>query len=162
MIIKVPGIPGGRVSHEPVLQIDVVPTLAEIAGLRLANPVPEYPQTCQSLVPLLKGESDYDPTRYRGRDMILCTHYDTLGVISNFEHKMIFDRPTGTYMIFDLKEDPGETVNLADTRPDLKNMLLEKLRFLTDRHASFIGEIEASNERMPAESVGLHGAVADH
>jgi membrane-anchored protein YejM (alkaline phosphatase superfamily) len=145
MIIKVPGLPGGQVSHEPVLQIDVLPTLAELAGVRHANPTSDYPMTCQSLVPLLTGSRDVDTARYHNRDMLLCTHYDMLGVVSNFEHKIIFDRPTGTCLVFDLKNDPGETVNLADTRPDLRAMLLEKLRFLSKRHASFLGQIEASS-----------------
>ncbi len=77
--------------------------------------------------------------------MILCTHYDMLGVVSNFEYKLIFDRPTGTFLVFDLKRDPGEMVNLADRRPELKEMLLEKLRRLTNRHASFIGQIAGSS-----------------
>ncbi len=146
LIIKAPSFPQGRVSHEPVLQIDVLPTLMELAGIRHANPTPEYPMTCQSLVPLLYGK-DVDSCRYQNRDMILCTHYDMLGVISNFKHKMIFDRPTGTFMVFDLKNDPGETINLADTRPDLKAQLLEKLRVLAERNASFIGQIKASPAR---------------
>ncbi len=151
MMIKVPGLPGGQVSREPVLQIDIVPTLAELAGLRHANPTPEYPMTCRSLVPLLNGCKDVNPATYRNRDMILCTHYDTLGVISHFEHKLIFDRPTGTYFVFDLKNDPGETVNLADSRPDLRAMLLEKLRKLSRRHASFIGQIQASPKQDESE-----------
>jgi hypothetical protein len=77
--------------------------------------------------------------------MILCTHYDMLGVISRFEHKLIFDRPTGTFMVFDLKNDPGETINLADSRPDLKAELLEKLRALAEQNPSFIGQIKGSN-----------------
>lgn len=145
MIIKSPGLPAGQVSDEPVLQIDILPTIAELAGVRHSNPRSDYPMTCQSLVPLLKGSDDFDSQRYRQRDMLLCTHYDTLGVISNFKHKLIFDRPTGTMMVFDLKNDPGETINLADSRPDLRELLLDKLRFLTKRHASFIGEIQAAD-----------------
>lgn len=145
LIIKAPGFPGGQVSDEPVVQIDVLPTIAELAGVRHTNPRSDYPMTCQSLVPLLQGREDVAPERYRDRDMLLCTHYDTLGVISRFEHKLIFDRPTGTMMVFDLKNDPGETQNLADTRPDLRTMLLKKLRFLTQRHASFVGQIQASD-----------------
>ncbi len=144
MILKVPGLLGNRVSDEPVLQIDILPTIAELAGIRHANPTCEYPMTGQSLVPLLKDGCPVDPERYRNRDMLLCTHYDTLGVVSRFEHKLIFDRPTGTFMVFDLKHDPGETVNLAESRPDLRERLLEKLRFLTRRHASFIGQIAPS------------------
>ncbi len=147
MILKVPGLAGNRVSGEPVLQMDIVPTIAEVAGIKYANPVPDHPLTCRSLVPLLKDGCRVDPGRYRNRDMLLCTHYDTLGVVSRFEHKLIFDRPTGTCFVFDLKHDPGETVNLAESRPDLRERLLEKLRFLTRRHASFIGQIAASPEK---------------
>jgi hypothetical protein len=48
-------------------------------------------------------------------------------------------------MVFDLKNDPGETLNLADSRPELKAELLEKLRVLAEQHPSFIGQIQASD-----------------
>ena len=56
---------------------------------------------------------------YRGRDVPLLTHYDMLGVIHDFRYKLIFHRPLGTYLLFDLREDPGEMTNLADSRPEL-------------------------------------------
>ncbi len=146
MIIKAPGLPGGMVTDEPVLQIDIMPTLADLAGIRQANPNPDYPLTCQSLVPLMTKDSPVDPKRYRHRDMILCNHYGTLGVVSHFEHKLIYDRPTGTMLVFDLKNDPEEMINIADSQPKVREMLFEKLRFLTKRHPSFIGEIEASKK----------------
>ena len=144
MILKVPGLPGNRVSgragaanRHPAHDRRTCGHQARQPHARISHDLPK-PGAALGRPP------DVDRKRYRNRDMLLCTHYDTLGVISHFEHKLIFDRPTGTFLVFDLKHDPGETVNLAESRPDLRDRLLEKLRFLTRRHASFIGQISAS------------------
>jgi len=118
----------------------------ELAGIRLANPGDGVPMTCQSLVPLMRGNPSHpELQRYRLRDVPLTTHYDQLGVISNFQHKLIFDRPSGTYLLFSLTDDPGEIHNLVDERPDLKEALLAKLRVLLNRHKVIIGQIKRSD-----------------
>ena len=68
-----------------------------------------------SLMPLIKGTATpAQKAAYRERDMPLTTHYDKLGVISHFRHKLIFNRPAGTYKLFDLEKDPDELHNLVE------------------------------------------------
>lgn len=139
MILKVPGMPRGLVCETPVLQTDLIPTFLELAGMRIAPPA--KPLDGLSLVPFLRGVSDVDDAPYRKRNLILTTHYDTLGVVRAFRDKMIFDRPTGTYCIFDIESDPMEKHNLVDTRPELKDELLELLREMQKKHPEFLGGI---------------------
>ncbi len=148
MIVKIPGIKGPVVSDEPVVQMDLFATFMELAGARHDNPRDDYPMTCRSLLPLMKKEATPEQVAgYRNRDMVLMTHYDTLGVIAkNFRYKLIFDRPSGTYWLFDLEERApgriyGEMTNLADDEPELLEEMLERLRFLLDRHKTLVGEI---------------------
>ena len=51
--------------------------------------------------------------------MPLYTHFDKIGVLSRFRHKLIFNRVARTYTLFDLEKDPMEMVNLADDEPEL-------------------------------------------
>lgn len=142
MIIKIPGIKGGRVVKEPVLQVDVLPTYMEVAGVKHRNPHKEYPFTGLSLAPLMRGTAtDAQRQTYWNRDVPLTTHYDKLGVISQFHHKLIFNRPVGTYKLFDLQADPEESKNLADEEPELLQRMIEKLREQLKRHPAIIGGI---------------------
>ncbi|MCH8828357.1 MAG: sulfatase-like hydrolase/transferase [Planctomycetes bacterium] len=143
LIIKFPGIPGGRICHDPVLQVDVLPTLMELAGMRHINPDKKHPFPCRSLVPLMTGTATQAQKRgYRERDVILTTHYDKLGLMSHFQWKLIFNRPTGTYYLFDLKNDPNETRNLADAKPKILAEMMEKLRKMMKNHGPIIGGIK--------------------
>ncbi|GAB4161120.1 MAG: hypothetical protein Tsb009_38470 [Planctomycetaceae bacterium] len=150
MIIRYPGISGGNFANEPVMQTDIVPTVMELAGLRLANPSKEFPMTCRSLVPLMKGTAtEAEKQAYWKRDVILTTHYDKLGVLSHFHHKLIFNRPTGTYRLFDLINDPGEKRNLVDDNPELLAEMMEKFRKLMKLHGPIIGGIKVSDNPKP-------------
>ena len=40
-------------------------------------------------------------------------------VLWTTEHKLIVDRLTGTYFLYDLVSDPGEKINLVDSEPEL-------------------------------------------
>ena len=150
IIIRFPGIPGGNSSNEPVMQTDIMATVMELAGVKLTNPSSEFPMTCKSLVPLMKGTAtEVQRKAYWKRDVILTTHYDKLGVLSQFRHKLIFNRPTGTYRLFDLKEDPGETKNLVDEEPELLEKMMEKFRKLMKQHGAITGGIKISDNPKP-------------
>jgi hypothetical protein len=131
MIIRVPGLPGGGRCDEPVLQVDVLPTIMELLGVRHVNAEATGPLPGRSLVPALRSKASVPPAlaaALRQRDVPLLTHYDMLGVLHDFRHKLIFNRPQGTYLLFDLQEDPGEMTNLADARPELLSEMLDRLR----------------------------------
>jgi len=145
MMIKAPGFPAGQVANAPVMQFDILPTVMEIAGIKQVHPRADYPLPGRSLTPLMRGQKSAElDARYRQRDLILTTHYDTLGVITHFRHKLVFDRPSGTYWLFDLEKDPGETVNLVDSEPELLQRMIARLRELAAQNPAMIGRIEAS------------------
>ncbi|MCH8922674.1 MAG: hypothetical protein IIA67_05945 [Planctomycetes bacterium] len=136
-------MPGGRESDAPVLQIDILPTVMEVVGVRLANPRDDYRMVGRSLVPLMRGDrSEEELAKFRDRDIPLKTHYDTIGLLSQGRYKLIFERPTGTYFLFDLLDDPGEMHNLAGDRPELLEDMLQRLRQQIRQKPAFIGQIK--------------------
>jgi arylsulfatase A-like enzyme len=133
---------------EAVLQIDVLPTVMELAGARHLNAEATGPLPGRSLLPAMfsKGKSraelDALAAGFRRRDVPLMTHYDMRGVIHDARYKLIFYRPLGTYMLFDLQKDPAEMKNLADERPELLDDLMERLRVLFTEHKTLLGRMK--------------------
>jgi arylsulfatase A-like enzyme len=149
MMIKAPGFPKGKVADAPVMQFDILPTLMEIAGIEQVHPRDDYPLPGRSLTPLMRGDTSQEhDASYRQRDLILTTHYDTIGVIHQFRHKLVFDRPSGTYWLFDLERDPGETNNLVDSEPELLEEMIGRLREMAAQNPAMIGRIRASEAMM--------------
>ena len=147
MIVRIPRVQGRRAVHEPTLQIDLLPTILELAGVRHANPNRDHPTSGRSLLPLMTGKASAEERRrFAKRDVPLMTHFDKLGVLSQSRHKLIFNRTLGTFKLFDLKEDPGEMANLADSHPELLAELSAKLRQLIRRHPAMVGGIKKSGK----------------
>ncbi|MBL4848536.1 MAG: sulfatase-like hydrolase/transferase [Planctomycetes bacterium] len=146
-IVRGPGVEAGIVSDLPIAQIDLLPTLVEMSGARLEQP--ERPLEGQSLLPIWKGspEDDAFRDRYWKRTLLLKTHYDTVGVLVNFRHKLIVDRPTGIRWLFDLEADPGELINLIDREPELEARLEQVLRAEVETRMPFLGGLKRSGER---------------
>ena len=154
LIVKFPGKRRGVTIDAPVVQMDVLPTIMELAGVASSRPL--YGHSVASLLDGAPPSADLLP-RLTERDMLLKTHYDTLGVLSRFRQKLIYDRPTGTFLLFDLVHDPQEMVNLADRRPDLLAEMLGRLRRATREHMVYLGGIEPSHHH-PAAETGLDPA----
>lgn len=144
LIVAGPGVAPGAVIELPALQVDLVPTLVELGGLALADP--SRPLEGRSLWPLLAGQPPNPTLRARlsERDLLLKTHYDTLGVLDDFRYKLVVDRPTGARWLFDLASDPGELINLIDSRPELEQRLLSRLSELARERAAFLGGLQRS------------------
>jgi arylsulfatase A-like enzyme len=81
----------------PVQNLDLVPTLLDALGLD-ASP---YFFDGRTLKPLLEGKSGPAPLQH---GLI-----GTLRSASDDRYKLIADLATGTYSLFDLTADPGET-----------------------------------------------------
>jgi arylsulfatase A-like enzyme len=132
----------GRLSDEPVTNIDLFPTLLEAAGIvsREENiPVPELDGT--SLMPvLLKNESlperplfwhfpiyleAYDPETDETRDPLFRTRPGSAVRLGDWKLHQYFE--DGGLELYNLREDTGERVNLVDTHPDKAEELLQIL-----------------------------------
>jgi arylsulfatase A-like enzyme len=143
VIMRVPGLDGkGRMVDAPVIQMDLLTTLLELAGLEHANEEETGPLPGCSLAPFLNGtETAADERCCAERDMIITTHYDMVGYIDDFKYKLIVDRPLGCYFLFDLINDPGETENLADSHPELLERMLEGMREQNRLYPGFLAGI---------------------
>jgi arylsulfatase len=128
MIVWAPGrFGGGRMIDGLCQQMDIGPTLLELAGV-------EVPETleAESLLPALEGRS-WTPRNYvfaeQARDGILQTT-DFMTMVRSRDWKLVhfLDEPFG--QLFDLANDPDEVHNLWDdaAAADQKRALLDELR----------------------------------
>ena len=132
MIVKWPGQGAvGTISDVPVTGTDFYPTILEMAGLPLK---PEQHTDGVSLAPLVKGETALD------RDAIYWhfPHYSNHGMqspggaIRSGDFKLLEYFENGTVQLFNLKDDIGETTDLAKSLPQTANALRAKLHAWRD------------------------------
>lgn len=125
MIIRWPGVtPPGSVCNEPVISVDFLPTLLEIAGVSSPDG-----RTIDgiSLVPALRGE----PLPERS----LFWHYPHYsnqggfpgGAIREGDYKLVERYEDGRVHLYNLKEDIGEKIDLAEKQPETVQQLRSKL-----------------------------------
>jgi len=108
-------IKSGAISHETVLSMDIFPTMVDMAG----GSVPEDLDGLSLKNLLLDGE----PIQKRD----LYWQYKTQRAIRSGEWKLVSLTPEDTPQLFNLKNDPEEAQNLAETYPELVRELLQKL-----------------------------------
>ena len=118
MILTVPGQLGGRVVGQIVTNLDVFPTVLALAGVPCAVPIEG-----ESLLPLSVGETLDRP------DAALVESYGSYGdEYGPFRARSVMTPEArltrfedGHGLLFDLAEDPDETVSLYD-RPDQQGL----------------------------------------
>jgi len=106
---------------------DLFPTMLAAAGEALD---PEIPSDGEDLAPLLGGEGELT------RDAIYfhCPSYSWHqrnrlgGAIRSGKYKLIERFDDQSLELYDLAEDPSESVNLAEKDPDRASELLDRLR----------------------------------
>lgn len=111
-VARWPGnIQADMVSDQMIAFWDVMPTLAELAGLNLPKDVDGV-----SFLPTLKGEKQQQP-RYLFWDYghVRKTYKRALRM-EDYKGVSITDKD---FELYNLKDDPGETENIADKRPDI-------------------------------------------
>lgn len=122
--IKAPGVTKpGSTSDQFATGTDFYPTLLELAGLDL---LPQAHVDGQSLVPALKGKSSARS---------LCWHYphygnqggEPSGIIRKGDFKLIRYYEDGREELYNLKDDVGETTNIADNHSDIVKRLSAEL-----------------------------------
>jgi N-acetylglucosamine-6-sulfatase len=115
LVIRAPWIPSARTNDEFVLNIDIAPTLAELAGVKADHP------DGRSLVPLLRGE--HPPWRQSFLEEFLGPNQLNIGGPPGFnairtKRYMYAEYRTGWRELYDLQMDPYELQNLAG-QPDV-------------------------------------------
>ena len=157
LMARVPGTPPGR-TQALVSTEDILPSLADLCGWELPT---GYALTGQSFAPALRGED------FAGRECIFCMESSRQASLAIRTPKWKLIRPItedaqgnalphlhGTPrdpapLLFDLENDPNETINLADMRPDIRDALLAEL---TAWHTN---EIALRNGHDPIKENGL-------
>ena len=117
LIIAGSGIPKQQRIDTPVYMQDIMPTALQLAG----KPIPEQVQF-KSLMPLIRGE------RAEQHSSIYAAYQQAQRMVRLGDFKLIAYPKSKTLLLFDLKNDPHETVNLADNpdyAPKLKELLAE-------------------------------------
>ena len=112
---------GGQRISRPVSLVDVMPTILDAVGCPLEPP----PMSGRSLMPLIQGEADPgDETRVVSIRNNMKKYFkpykesrgDLNVVVRRGDLKAIFNVEPGTVELYDLKSDPGETRDLAESR----------------------------------------------
>jgi arylsulfatase A-like enzyme len=147
-IVSWPGVTTpGAVCAEPAQHVDILPTIIEIAGAR----APDQIQDGLSLVPVFR-----DPSARLGREAVF-QHFPgylgsgkdqwrttPVGVVHSGGFKLMEFFEDGRLELYNLKEDIGETRNLAVSQPEKAAEL----------HARMKAWREAVNAPMPATNEG--------
>jgi choline-sulfatase len=115
LIVRWPGVTKGTVNSDLLYQLDLTPTICEMAGARIPKA-----WDGQTITKKLKGESSSKrPYLVMGQ----CAHVCQRSV--RLDHwLMIRTYHTGLHalpeiLLFDVEKDPHETTNLAAERPDI-------------------------------------------
>jgi iduronate 2-sulfatase len=132
IIFRVPGMTEpGSVTRQLAETVDIFPTLADLAGL----PRPQGPQPIDgtSLVPVLKNSEasvrDHAYHAYpRGPRMGRAIRTDRYRLVE--WKRPGADQEEAVFEVYDYQEDPGETRNLAASRPEL----LAQLKLILANH----------------------------
>lgn len=127
LLIRWPGhIAAGSVTDAPVTSPDFYPTLLEAAGLDL---LPRQHCDGVSFLPVLRGDTRFQ----RGPLYWHYPHYGNQGgtpgsAIRSGDWKLIEFHEDSRLELFNLRDDLGETRNLAATHPDIACNLRDALR----------------------------------
>lgn len=137
LIIKMPGKGRGIVSDDLVSQIDIAPTILDIAGI----PVPSWMEG-RSLLPLIENKP-FEPREVFSMQLLrnpaIGNRPITKGTIAVIEgdYKLINHIDEEKLLLFNLRLDPYEKQNLANEEPEiaqrLKKLIDEKLSIVNDK-----------------------------
>jgi len=142
MMMRIPGVSGRRVEATTSL-IDLTPSVLNLAGLALPHPMP-----AESVVPLITGERQPDPSRWFFGELLPDGMFPfDLKSIRTGNEKLHWWVQDGTIQLFDLGADPGERRDLSDEQRERANELLGTLQAWVarssreqHRNAAFLSE----------------------
>jgi arylsulfatase A-like enzyme len=109
----------GRTVETQVSLLDLVPTVCDIAGA----PIPEEVEG-RSLVPLLRGEEMEELPAF---SEVLHTTIFQKKSIRHDGYKLIYDIESEAVELYDVRDDPGEQVDLAEQEPEIVARMMTNL-----------------------------------
>jgi arylsulfatase len=129
MIMRWPGrIPEGRRVKGLVQQVDMLPTILEAAGILTPSNIDG-----RSLWPSIRGEAD---GTHDAIYLSECAWQASRGIVTK-DYKFIRTLDAGPFVrppreLFDLRVDPDETVNIAESSPTIADELAYQLDHWTE------------------------------
>jgi len=154
LVIAGGATPRGRKISEQVRQVDIMPTILELAGLRDAIP---DPIDGQSLVPAMQGEPLSEQPAFIETCQNTREPSSFYGVrAGGYKYAYDASQPKVPEELYRLADDPEETHNLAQTMPQQT----AELRHMIERHVegSATDAVSMIDEMSEMEMAGL----ADH
>ena len=127
-------IPAGKTSDAIVTTMDLLPTFASMAGVQLPR---NRTIDGQNILPLITGKTAQSP-----HESYLYYCYTHLQGVRDERWKLVLPRPAKPewmgwwarmidevqdVQLFDLKNDIGETINIANKHPEIVNRLMTKI-----------------------------------
>ncbi|MCY4254416.1 MAG: sulfatase-like hydrolase/transferase [Flavobacteriaceae bacterium] len=133
--IRVPGImewpgkiPSGKILEAPCFTSDYFPTIASILNIDLEKY--NRPYDGINLMPLVNGTTEK-------REKNLAFRYQQQASLMSENHKIYSDDGGKTFELYDISEDPAESINMAASHPDkFEEMVTEWHRWKTSQEAS--------------------------
>ncbi|GMV94610.1 MAG: hypothetical protein AMXMBFR82_43880 [Candidatus Hydrogenedentota bacterium] len=120
LLFRGPGIGAGVDVEAPVSGLDLMPTFAELLGIKSTG------WRGTSLVADMKGSpSPRPPVFSRGTNRYAWP--DTFEAVVRGNYKLIQNSRTESYLLFDLLTDTGETVDISGENPEIASELLRAL-----------------------------------
>ncbi len=135
LIIAGPGIENTQI-NSPAMVTDITPTLLDWIEVPEA-PADARPIMGRSLLPVLRGETESVYAAYDIRAIEVSGNT----ALYKGDYKIIRSMPPvgdGTWQLYNMAEDPGETVNLSEAEPDI---LADLVAAYAD-YASEVGVLE--------------------
>lgn len=132
LIVRPPAsmdIERGAVRYHPVGLHDFMPTMLDVAGVDVPGTVKG-----RSLVDLLDGAPDDGRQFYHGEHAPIYAPENGTQFLVDESTKYVWNTVTGDELLFDLSEDPGETVDRSDD-PAYADRLATMRAALVDRLA---------------------------
>ena len=163
-IIQYPdSLPAGKVIDEPLMAIDLLPTIAEVTGASLPTTIIDG----KSAWSLWKGESDRSPQKayffYYRVNELFGVRYGKWKLYFPHRYRTMEGQEPGkdgepgnyTYVhleeieLYDLDKDPSESNNIAEAHPDI----VQEIKLLANTIRSKLGdsllELEGKETREP-------------
>lgn len=103
------GLPGGVSIRMPTSHIDTASTALDLAGTGVSG----Y-NSGHSLAPLFDGGQHEEPVLFAEQDL-----YERLRMVSFQGHKLIRSLDSGEDLLFDLRKDPDETIDIKNDKPKM-------------------------------------------